>query len=136
MGIDWCRKTSMRKTELQFKTGSTSHWLWICMAQTISRKKTYLILIVADMRINLRSFLCPTRHLRTPSKKSPFKCRSCTSSTTTTLYCDNSGSDWNCRSRSPWQGEKQNMCNLLDPIEGKRGKEENMEITKEGRKRK
>lgn len=57
--------------------------------------------IVADIRTSLRSARAWTKPRNTPSKKSPWICLSCTSSTTTTLYWLRVGSVDNWRSNRP-----------------------------------
>ena len=53
------------------------------------------------MSTNLRSLLLSIRPRRTPSKKSPWMCRSWTSSTITTSYHKSSGSVDSCRRSRP-----------------------------------
>lgn len=59
------------------------------------------MLIVADMRTSFNVFRFSIRPFRIPSKKSPWICRSCTSSTITTSYWERSESVESCRRRRP-----------------------------------
>ena len=59
------------------------------------------MLMVADIRMSLRSCRFSTSSRSTPSRKSPCMCRSWTSSTIRTSYQDNRGSVWSWRRSRP-----------------------------------
>ena len=83
--------------------------LTLITGASLKYEENSCMLMVADMSTSLRSLRLSTSPLTTPNRKSPWMCRSCTSSMMRTSYQERSKSVLSCLSSRP-------MCSIQGEI--------------------